>query len=179
MTTLYTIGHSNRELDAFIAILQQAGIQSLVDVSAHPHSKHNPQFNDNSLRAACGAVAISYHWAGRQLGGMRKCAADSQHIALDKGLCGYADYMQTPGFQRAVSQLLKRASEGAMAIMCAEQDALQCHRSLISDYLLLQGVEVIHLLDKGSSQPHVLRAEARRESAGLVYDRNATAELEL
>ncbi|MGD8998974.1 MAG: DUF488 domain-containing protein [Granulosicoccaceae bacterium] len=179
MTTLYTIGHSNRPLDEFMRLLGQASIQTLVDVRARPQSKHNPQFNEDSLRSACEAAGIMYHWAGRQLGGMRKASGDSPHIALDAGLRGYADYMQTPDFERAASQLINPGRKAPVAFMCAEKDPLQCHRSLISDYLLLQGVEVVHLIDNDKQQPHMLRPEARRESTALIYDRNVTGELDI
>ena len=158
-------------------MLKQNNIATLVDVRALPQSKHNPQFNEDSLRMACETDGIIYHWAGRQLGGMREAQADSPNIALEGSMRGYADYMQTAEFEQAVSQLLDLAGRGNMAIMCAERDPMQCHRSLISDYLLLQGAEVMHLINADTLQPHVLRPEARRESAALIYDRNATGKL--
>ena len=101
------------------------------------------------------------------------------NVAVTDGLRGYADYMATDAFKRGVTQLLGLAGRSATAMMCAEREPLHCHRSLIADYLTLQGVEVVHLLEPGQSHPHQLRPEVRRESQQLIYDRYATAELPL
>ena len=112
-------------------------------------------------------------------GGQRASRADSQHSALEAELRGYADYMETDSFRRAASQLITMASKTPTTILCAERLPEHCHRRLIADYLVLQGLRVIHLIDPGEAREHVLSAEARRESAQLVYDRNATLELNL
>jgi uncharacterized protein (DUF488 family) len=181
MTTsvLYTVGHSDRPLAGLMELLGAAGIASLVDVRAQPQSRRHPQFSEPSLRAACERNGMAYHWAGRQLGGRRPVRGDSIHTMLDAGLRGFADYMQTDAFQRAAAQLLSMAGRGATAIMCAERDPVRCHRSLIADYLTLQGTRVVHLIDLGRTHEHQLRVEARRESAALVYDRHDTGSLPL
>lgn len=156
-------------------LLQERGVEALVDIRAHPDSRRNPQFSEASLRAACEAAGVVYHWTGRQLGGMRKAAVNSPHVALqDEGMRGYADYMGTEAFQTAAAQLLRMGATKRIAMMCAEKRAQQCHRWLISDYLTLQGVEVLHITGAGQSEAHQLSAEARRESVKLVYDRHAT-----
>ena len=177
--TLYTVGHSNRKLEELIALLREAGVDTLVDVRAQPRSQHNPQFNDQSLRAACERAGVVYHWAGRQLGGMRVPRPDSPHVALEEGRRGFADHMDTDAFKKAVSQLRHLAATGTCAILCAERDPDNCHRALIADYLTLQGVRVLHLLAPGESREHMLSSEARRESAALVYDRQTTARFDL
>ncbi len=181
--TLYTIGHSNHTIKVFTRLLTNVGIQTLIDIRAHPSSKHNPQFNEAALRYAIEShgesAGIIYHMAGRQLGGKRPANADSQHIALNAGLRGFADYMQTDHFEQAVVQLVNLASKAPAVIMCAEAKPENCHRILISDYLLLQGHTVIHLLDDGTQQEHHLSPTVRRESAQLIYDRNVTNELPL
>lgn len=180
MTTLYTVGHSQRALDDLLGLLRAAGIATLVDVRRRPQSMRYPHFDENSLRATAAAAGMQYHWAGRQLGGQRAPQAASPHRALrDEGLRGYADYMDQDAFAKAAAQLVGLAQRAPTVILCAERDPLRCHRSLIADYLTLQGVEVIHLLDAGIAQPHVLRPEARRESARLVYDRQTSGELPL
>ncbi len=103
--TLCTVGHGNRPLEELIALLRDVGVATLVDVRAQPRSRHNPQFNDDSLRAACERAGLIYHWAGRQLGGMREPRADSPHVALDEGRRGFADHMDTDVFKKGVSQL--------------------------------------------------------------------------
>jgi uncharacterized protein (DUF488 family) len=177
--TLWTIGHSNRPIDELIAMLTQAAIATLVDVRAQPHSARHPQFNEESLRESCGQANIVYHWAGRHLGGKRALQPGSPHIALDEGRRGFADHMGTEAFQRAVSQIVNLAARGPTVLLCAERDPQQCHRALIADYLLLQGMRVVHLLEIGKSREHLLSPQTRRESAALIYDRQATAELGL
>ena len=87
--------------------------------------------------------------------------------------------MGTEIFQRAVTQVLNLAARGPTVMLCAERDPQQCHRALIADYLILQGVRVVHLVEPGESREHLLSPQARRESAALVYDRQVTAELGL
>lgn len=177
---LYTVGHSNRSMDDLLGVLRTAGIMTLVDVRQQPQSRHHPQFGQDNLRAGLTAAGIEYHWAGRQLGGHRQPHADSPHRALqEEGMRGYADYMGTDAFKRGVGQLRGLARRSPTVILCAERDPLHCHRSLIADYLTLQGVDVVHLLERGHNQDHQLRPEARRESQQLIYDRFATVELPL
>jgi uncharacterized protein (DUF488 family) len=176
---LWTIGHGNRSIEELIAMLTEAGIATLVDVRARPHSTRHPQFNEESLREASGQANIVYHWAGRHLGGKRAPQLNSPHSALDEGRRGFADHMGTEVFQRAVSQVVNLAARGPTAMLCAERDPQQCHRALIADYLLLQGMRVVHLIETGKSHEHLLSPQARRESAALIYDRQATAELDL
>jgi uncharacterized protein (DUF488 family) len=177
--TLYTVGHSNRPLNELLAVLKEAAITTLVDVRAESRSRHNPQFNEDALREACIRVGIAYHWAGRMLGGLRVARADSPHIALAASFRGFADHMTTDGFKKGASQLLAMGAHGPTAFMCAERLPENCHRSLIADYLLLQGARVVHLLNPGEQREHVLNPAARVESAVLIYDRQATALLDL
>jgi uncharacterized protein (DUF488 family) len=177
-TTLHTLGHANRSFDELASMLQLAGVMTLVDVRQHPQSARHPHFAQESLRVALEGVGIQYHWAGRQLGGHRQPRATSRHTALtDAGLRGFADYMDGDAFKKGVAQLLNLANRESTAMLCAEGDPLHCHRSLIADYLTLQGIEVIHLIAPGQTRPHSLRAEVRRESQQLVYDRSATVDL--
>ena len=177
MTRLYTVGHSNRTLAALLELLQAAGIRTLVDVRARPRSGRFPHFNADSLEQGLAAQGRVYRWAGGELGGMRRARSDSPHAALGEGMRGYADHMNTPAFHRAAAELVELAAQAPTAIMCAERDPLQCHRSLISDYLMHQGVEICHLIAPGTQRGHQLRPEARPTSAGLVYDRHAQGEL--
>lgn len=177
--TLYTVGHSNREADGLLELLGAAGVTNLVDVRAHPQSRRHPQFGQAALREAAEAVGVTYHWAGRQLGGRRRPRPDSPHRALaEDGLRGYADYMDSAQFAGATAQLLRLAGRAPTVVLCAERLPEDCHRSLIADYLVLQGARVLHLIDAEERREHRLRPEARRESARLVYDRNLSAALD-
>jgi uncharacterized protein (DUF488 family) len=177
--TLFTVGHGNRSSDELLALLTEAGVKVLVDVRAEPRSRLHPQFNEDALRDACGRAGITYHWAGRALGGLRPARADSPHIALDAGRRGFADHMQSEAFKKGAAQLLSMAARAPTAMLCAERDPDHCHRALIGDYLLLQGARVLHLLAPGERREHALSPAARRESAALIYDRQATAPLDL
>lgn len=173
VATLYTIGHGDRSLEELLTLLREVDIRALVDVRAQPHSSRHPQFSAAALRAALEEAGILYHWAGRQLGGRRPPRTASRHQALEAQLRGYADHMDGAGFRQDALQLQRMAGQGATAMLCAERDPGHCHRRLIADYLSLQGLRVVHLLAPGKQQEHLLSPEARRESAELIYDRNA------
>ncbi|MCI0506702.1 MAG: DUF488 domain-containing protein [Gammaproteobacteria bacterium] len=171
--TVYTIGHSNRSMDEFLTLLQQNAIRILVDVRAHPYSKRFPHFSQESLRQAVNANGIDYHWAGRQLGGMREASNPSSHPALaETGLRGFAEYMETAPFERAIAKLINLTASARTVIMCAEKLYEHCHRSLISDYLTLKNIPVVHIIDSDHLLEHQMSRLARTESGKLVYDRN-------
>lgn len=175
---LYTVGHSNRALEELLELLRQAGVQTLVDVRARPYSDRYPHFSGDALRKGVEAASLVYHWAGRQIGARRPPRSDSPHAALtNEALRGYADYMDTDEFKRGVAQLRRLAARAPTAILCAERLPEDCHRSLIADYLTLQGARVLHLIGSGETREHQLRPEARRESGQLIYDRNVTRTL--
>ena len=173
----YTVGHSNRPASAFVDLLAWVGVKTLVDVRRVPRSARYPQYQEDNLRAVLDKGGVVYHWAGRQLGGFRQPRHDSHHLALEGGFRGYADYMETEAFQRAVLQLSGLGAQGSTAIMCAERAPSDCHRSLIADYLTLRGDRVLHILDIGFIEAHELNARLRRESSKLVYDRGVTGTL--
>lgn len=168
---IYSVGHANRQADALLALLQSVGVTAVVDVRAQPGSRRHPQFNSERLRAYLDEAGITYHWAGRHLGGLRHPRPDSPHTALaPAGLRGFADHMETMAFRRAVGQLIHLASRMTCVILCAEKDPAQCHRALIADYLAWQGVRVVHLLEPGHLLPHRCDPRARPDGERLVYD---------
>ena len=180
ISTVYTIGHSNRTLEEFIEILRCVPIKILVDVRAYPQSQRYPHFSEENLRRALETKGIIYHWAGRQLGGKRKGAKQSKHVAIhDENLRAYADYMESDIFQKSIVQLINMASSANISIMCAEKLPEHCHRQFISDYMLLRGLEVLHLVTKDELTTHQLNPLARRESQELIYDRGVQRELNL
>ena len=178
--TLFTVGHSNRSLRELLDLLTEAGVTTLVDVRAHPHSTRHPQFGSDVLRAGAEEAGMVYHWAGRQLGGRRPTAPNSPHVALDEdGLRGYADYMDSEPFHKAAAQLVQLAGRSATAVLCAERLPEHCHRALLADYLTLQGVQVVHLVGPAESREHQLSPTLRRDSAAPIYDRNVSGHLDL
>lgn len=170
MATLYTIGHSTRSLEELIAALRAHQIQTLVDIRAFPMSRRLPQFNRDSLEQSLPAAGIRYVWM-KALGGYRKqVLEESPHIALrNQSFRNYADYMLTPEFEQAVSELIALAEHSRTAYMCAERLYFRCHRMLVSDWLVAHGHEVLHIDDTGPAKPHTLLAEARMIEGRLLY----------
>jgi uncharacterized protein (DUF488 family) len=166
---IFTIGHSTRALEDFLSLLKREGVTHLADVRAFPFSRRYPHFNGEQLAPALEQAGIGYsHWPG--LGGRRKTRADSPNTAWrTASFRGYADYMDTPAFREQLNELKSVAAAGPTAIMCAEAVPWRCHRSLISDALTAQGVEVMHILDAGAS-PHKLTSFARVENGTVRYD---------
>jgi uncharacterized protein (DUF488 family) len=167
---IWTIGHSTRELDTFMRLLEENGIKLVADVRMFPGSKRYPQFNREALARSLGEHAISYkHFP--ELGGRRKVRPDSRNSAWrNASFRGYADYMETEEFRYGIERLLRRASDaGATAIMCAEAVWWRCHRALISDFLKARGVDVIHIFDAGKTEPHPFTSAARFVNGQLCY----------
>jgi uncharacterized protein (DUF488 family) len=168
---IWTVGHSNRSLEGFLSLPAEHGIELLVDVRRYPGSRRHPHFARPALAAALGQAGVGYQHAP-DLGGHRPALPGSPNTAwrAGGGLQGYADYMATPAFQRAVEALLARAAERPTVLMCAEANPRHCHRQLLSDALMIRGAEVIHILEAGESEFHRLHANVRQELDGqLIY----------
>lgn len=171
MTTVFTIGHGSRAIGEFVALLREAGIECVVDVRAYPVSRRHPQFAREALEKSLTQAGIRYAWEGKSLGGRRKLAKDSPHIALKSpGFRAYADYMATEEFRAGLDRLLELERTARAAIMCAERLPWECHRNLIADSLSARGVRVLHLMGPGESREHALSPLARRDGERLVYD---------
>ena len=170
MATLYTIGHSTRPLDDLIASLRAHQIATLVDIRAFPMSRRLPQFNRDFLEQTLPAAGIRYVWM-KALGGYRKkILEESPNLALrNASFRNYADYMLTPEFERAISELTTLAEQARTTYMCAERVYFRCHRMLVSDWLVAHGHEVLHIDATGPVKPHQLTAEARMLDGRLLY----------
>ena len=170
MATLYTIGHSTRSLDELVEALQAHSIQTLVDIRSFPMSRRLPHFNSESLEKASLAAGIQYVWM-KELGGRRKKSLeDSPNVALrNDSFRNYADYMLTPEFGRAIAELIKLGEQSRTAYMCAERVYFQCHRMLVSDWLVAHGHEVLHIDDAKPTKPHKLMSEARLIDGQVIY----------
>jgi len=161
MARIYTLGHSTRGIDEFLALLHEHGIVCLVDVRRFPTSKRYPHFAKQALHASLRAAGMEYTHEP-DMGGYRKPRPDSPNTAWRvAGFRGYADHMDTPEFQAALQRVIERARRAPTAIMCAEATYRRCHRQLISDALVARGFEVIHILGPGRTQPHALNPAAR------------------
>jgi hypothetical protein len=164
-----TIGHSTHELDAFLQLLKAHGVMRLVDVRTIPRSRYNPQFNTETLPAALRSACISYtHMAG--LGGLRHTRADSPNGAWrNLSFRGFADYMQTAEFTQNLQMLIDLARQERVAVMCAEAVPWRCHRSLIADALVVQGLEVEHIMNATHCDQHTLRPWAVVKGKRITY----------
>lgn len=170
LATIYTIGHSTRELSDLISVLQAHKIKTLVDIRSFPMSRRLPHFNRENLEKELPNAGVAYVWL-RELGGRRKRKMEnSPNVALrNDSFRNYADYMLTPEFERGIGELLQIAERGAVAIMCAERVYFRCHRMLVSDYLTAHGHEVLHIDDDKPPRPHKLMPEARIVEGHLLY----------
>jgi uncharacterized protein (DUF488 family) len=170
MTVLiHTIGHSTRPLEEFIAILKAYGITRVIDVRTVPRSLRNPQFNIETLPEDLKKVGIGYlHMPG--VGGLRKPLKTSQNTGWrNTAFRGYADYMQTTEFITALNQLIDIASADKVALMCAEVLPWKCHRSLLSDALVVRSVTVEHILSLTKKYPHRITPWAQIEGQKIIY----------
>ncbi len=148
--TVYTVGHSNRELGEFLRLLRDYSIKVVVDVRRFPTSRRFPHFNREALAETLAREGISYVWLGDLLGGFRKG--------------GYERYMETADFEKGLARLLEvLRREKGVAIMCRERLWFKCHRRFIADRLVEMGYVVIHIIDPGRTYRH--KGRAREHSA--------------
>jgi uncharacterized protein (DUF488 family) len=165
---IWTIGHSTRSAEEFLALLRAHGIEQIADIRTVPRSARHPQFNKEALDEFLAAHDRRYrHFPS--LGGLRKPRPDSVNTAWrHPSFRGYADHMQTPGFQEGVRALLEFATRPT-AVMCAEAVWWQCHRQLLSDALVSGGVSVCHILGMGEAKPHRLSDFASVRDGTVQY----------
>lgn len=166
---IFTVGHSTRPIDEFVALLKAYEIQTLADIRTVPRSRHNPQFNRENLSRDLPLQGINYiHFAG--LGGLRHPRADSVNTAWQNAsFRGFADYMQTPEFAGHLDSLIERATTERVALICAETVPWQCHRSLIADALFMRDFEIWHIMGMKSLKPHVLTPWAQINNGKIWY----------
>ena len=145
-----TIGHSNHPLEAFLALLQRHGVALLADVRSAPYSRFNPHFNRKALDAALSARGIAYLFLGRALGGRpedRSCYEDG-HVRYDR-------LARTPLYREGIDRVVEEAEHRRIALMCAEKEPLDCHRTiLVGRSLAERGIAVTHILADGMLEPH-------------------------
>ncbi|MEO8945549.1 MAG: DUF488 domain-containing protein [Gemmatimonadaceae bacterium] len=153
---MFTIGHSTRTIAEFVALLKQVDVDLLVDVRSIPRSRAVPQFNFDALPESLAAEGIGYQ-PMRSLGGRRhhpKGAPPSTNTFWRVlAFRNYADYAETAEFRAGLDELLTLSRKNRCAIMCAEAVWWRCHRRIITDYLLLRGVPVEHIMGLGVVTP--------------------------
>ena len=170
---IYTIGHSTRTVGELIELLQEAGVDLLVDIRTVPRSRSNPQFNSDTLPERLAAAGIGYRHLA-ELGGLRHRPIDappSRNTAWhNEAFRNYADYAASPAFRSGLDALLALAEEHLCAIMCAEAVWWRCHRRIVADYLLSRGHEVRHIMGPGKIEPAKPTPRADPQPDGtLIY----------
>ena len=169
-----TIGHSTRTLEEFIHLLQANGATCVVDVRTIPRSRHNPQFNMDSLHGSLEKAGLKYvHMTG--LGGLRHAKSNSPNMGWrNASFRGFADYMQTPEFAQSLQELLILASQERIVLMCAEAVPWRCHRSLIADALLVRGIRTEDILSEAKRLVHTLTPFAQVQGTTIIYPKEAS-----
>ena len=169
----FSIGHSNRTLEAFVELLRANEVRCLVDVRTVPRSRANPQFNKDALPESLAAHGIGYEHLA-ELGGLRSrdrsgLAPELNGFWENQSFHNYADYALTPSFRNGLARLVELGGSRRCAYMCAEAVWWQCHRRIITDYLLASGHDVFHILSEGAPEPARITPEARPWEQGLAY----------
>lgn len=169
--TVHTIGHSTRELERFVELLETHAVARLVDVRRWPASRRYPHFNREALATSLKMIEIDYVWRG-DLGGFRKPSSDSPNTAWRVGAFrAYADFMLTDEFSRIIREVEQVATRQRAAVMCAEAVPWRCHRQLLADALVVRGWSVRHIMDDGCHE-HSLSAFAKvGEEARILYSK--------
>lgn len=169
---IWTIGHSTRSLDEFLAMLQAFNIELLVDIRSFPGSRRYPQFNKEALQVSLSKNNIQYVHL-KELGGRRKADTHSVNTAWrNEAFRGFADYMQTDDFKKGVDELQQLVDSRRTAYMCSEAVWWRCHRSMVSDYLKSLGWTVLHIMNKEKAEEHPYTSPARIANGKLVYNKN-------
>src|SRR5580698_7240815 len=149
LTTIYTVGHSNHSIEKFIGLLTANGITAIADVRSQPFSRRNPQFNKDRLTASLALSGIAYVFLGKELG-----ARSEDPSCYEDGRVQYPRLAQTPAFKAGIERLLAGAQNYRLALMCAEKEPLDCHRTLlVSRALDRLGMPIAHILADASIEP--------------------------
>ena len=169
---VYTIGHSTRSIAAFVELLRVGRVELVVDIRSIARSRTNPHYNLDRLPAALAEYQIG-HTQIPQLGGLRKKSAtippEVNGYWINRSFHNYADYALSGDFRTGLDRLLELAGGRRSAIMCAEAVWWRCHRRIVADYLLHEGREVFHLMDRSRADPARMNEAARVGAGGLVY----------
>jgi uncharacterized protein (DUF488 family) len=167
--TIFTVGHSTRSFDEFVELLKLHGVRAIADVRQIPKSRRYPHFADTTLAVELPKHDLLY-LPFKSLGGRRRANKDSVNMGWrNESFRGYADFMQTDAFAEALEQLMQEASKQPTAIMCAEAVPWRCHRSLISDALLVRGWRVLEIIGPEPAKLHKLTDFARVEGTNITY----------
>jgi uncharacterized protein (DUF488 family) len=179
----FTIGHSTRPTQEFVALLKAADVKLVVDVRTVPRSRTNPQFNRDALPASLASHGVAYeHLAA--LGGLRGkqpgISPETNAFWDNASFHNYADYAMSEDFSAGLRALRGLGHGARLSVMCAEAVWWRCHRRIIADYLIAGGEEVFHILGPGHIDPARMTEAARRRPDGsLAYPKDSPPTLDL
>jgi len=163
---VFTIGHSTQPLAALVSLLEQHAVTALADVRSAPFSRFNPQFNKDALARDLKPHGIKYVFLGRELG-----ARSEDPSCYENGRVQYGRLGRTELFKQGIERVMNGAGEHRIALMCAEKEPLECHRTLlVARALDEQGVEVVHILSDGRLESHRAAMERLLDVTGLPRD---------
>ncbi|MEX0735160.1 MAG: DUF488 domain-containing protein [Steroidobacteraceae bacterium] len=164
MNPIYTIGHSSHPIDQFIGLLRRHGIEAVADVRSNPSSRRFPQYNRNELKTALQNQGIRYVFLGRELGARR-----SEPEAYDGRVASYERIANLPKFREGIERIKSGSQKMKLALMCAERDPLQCHRTILVCRKLPAELrsQVIHILDTGNVETHCAAEQRLVAESGL------------
>ncbi len=146
--TIYTVGHSTHTIERFLDLLERNGVTAIADVRSSPFSRHNPQFNKDTLTAELKKRGIAYVFVGKELG-----ARSDDPSCYEGGKVRYGRLADTSVFKAGIERVLSGAQKSRIALMCAEKEPLDCHRTLlVSRVLERHGVSIVHILSGGSTE---------------------------
>jgi uncharacterized protein (DUF488 family) len=171
--TVHTIGHSTLTLAEFTRLLKQSAIEIVVDVRSYPRSRRHPQFNIDTLPQSLSALGVGYEHIA-ELGGRRRRPRDAppspNTFWRNDSFRNYADYAMTEPFRIGMARLRTTVDRGRSAVMCSEALWWRCHRRIISDYLLTEGFEVLHIMGASTPAPAALTPAVEQLPDGtLIY----------
>lgn len=167
--TIWTVGHSTRNIDEFLAVLAAYRIELVADVRRFPGSRRLPHFATDALEESLASNGIAYRWLPN-LGGRRRPDPASRNLAWrHPAFRAYADHIATDEFAEGLFELTLLAGGLRTAIMCSEVLWWRCHRRLIADVLTSLDVAVVHIRDEHTAEPHRLTAPARLVRGRLTY----------
>lgn len=167
---IYTIGHSTRPIETFIALLKAHDIQTVIDIRTIPKSRHCPQYNQVRLKNSLARARIGYRHL-KDLGGLRHASKDSVNTSwINASFRGFADYMQTEEFEEGLKKLEKLAQKKRCALLCSEAVPWRCHRSLVADALTVKKWKVFHIQSRKTAKLHELTSFLRISHQKMIYD---------
>jgi uncharacterized protein (DUF488 family) len=147
---LYTIGHSNHEIAAFMELLRRHGVAAVGDVRSQPYSRYVPQFSQGPLKAALADAKVGYLFFGDKLG-----ARSDNPACYEQGRVQFDRLAREPGFLEGIAQVIEAMDRHCLALMCAEKDPIECHRGLlVARKLHESGILVNHILADGAVETH-------------------------